>query len=91
MKYEIILENEEDGRFSAHVPSLPGCHSWGENREETITNIKEAIEGYLEVLKSRMSEYRKTGESVAVENMRQDDSLKENGVGESSLESGFSC
>ena len=50
MKYEIILENEEDGRFSAHVPSLPGWHSWGENREETITNIKEAIELHLESL-----------------------------------------
>ncbi len=67
MKYEIILENEEDGRFSAHVPSLPGCHSWGETREEAITNTREAIEGYLEVLNNRIVEYRKTGESVEVE------------------------
>lgn len=52
-KYEIILAKEEDGRFSAQVPSLPGCHSWGENREETIKNIKEAIAGYLEVLHNR--------------------------------------
>ena len=91
MKYEIILENEEDGRFSAHVPSLPGCHSWGENREETITNTREAIEGYLEVLNNRIVEYRKTGESVAVENMRQDDSLEWNGGSQGFAESGFSC
>jgi len=67
MKYEIILENEEDGRFSAHVPSLPGCHSWGKTREEAITNTREAIEGYLEALNNRIVEYRKTGESVEVE------------------------
>ena len=52
-KYEIILANEEDGRFSAHIPSLPGCHSWGENREEAFKNIKEAIAGYWEVLNNR--------------------------------------
>ncbi len=67
MKYEIILENEEDGRFSAHVPSLPGCHSWGETREQAIINTREAIEGHLEVLNNRIVEYRKTGESVEVE------------------------
>ena len=38
---------------SAHVPTLPGCHSWGQMREEAIKNIKEAIEGYLEVLQER--------------------------------------
>jgi len=50
IKYKIILEKGENGRFSARVPSLPGCHSWGENREEANKNIKETLEGYLEVL-----------------------------------------
>lgn len=67
MKYEIILEKEDDGRISAHVPALPGCHSWGQTREEAIKNIKEAIEGYLEVLQQRLKKYRKTGESIEVE------------------------
>lgn len=67
MKYEIILEKEEDGRVSAHVPALPGCHSWGHTREEAIKNIKEAIEGYLEVLQQRLKQYRKIGESIEVE------------------------
>lgn len=67
MKYEIILEKEDDGRFSAHVPALPGCHSWGNNKEEAINNIKEAIEGYLEVLNLRTNDYRKVGESVEIE------------------------
>ncbi|MFQ5751761.1 MAG: type II toxin-antitoxin system HicB family antitoxin [bacterium] len=67
MKYEIILEKEEDGRFSVHVPALPGCHSWGQTRAEAIKNIKEAIAGYLEVLNNRVKEYRKTGEAIEVE------------------------
>ncbi|HEX9654791.1 MAG TPA: type II toxin-antitoxin system HicB family antitoxin [bacterium] len=67
MKYEIILEKEDDGRFSVHVPALPGCHSWGNSKEEAIHKIKEAIEGYLEVLNLRINDYRKVGESVEIE------------------------
>lgn len=67
MRYEVILEKEDDGRYSAHVPALSGCHSWGNTKEEAISNIKEAIEGYLEVLNNRIDEYRKVGESVEVE------------------------
>jgi len=32
------------------VPSLPGCISQGKTREEAITNIKEAIDGYIAAL-----------------------------------------
>ena len=54
MKYEIIIEKEDDGRLSTHVPALPGCHSWGNTRVEAISNTQEAIQGYLEVLEKRM-------------------------------------
>lgn len=41
MKYEIILEKKDDGRISAHVPALPGCHLWGNNkRKPSITSKK---------------------------------------------------
>jgi len=50
MKYRIIIEQDEDGVFVAEVPSLPGCISQGYTRPEAISNIKEAIEGYLESL-----------------------------------------
>jgi len=59
MKYKIILERESDGRFSAHCPELPGCHSWGETEKEAIENIKEAISGYVEVIKERLKEAEK--------------------------------
>lgn len=37
----------------AEVPSLPGCISQGETRAEALTNIQEAIELHLEVLRER--------------------------------------
>ncbi len=48
MKLTIVLEPQEEGGFTAYVPSLPGCISQGETKEESIKNIKEAIELYLE-------------------------------------------
>ena len=51
MRY-VLLYTDEDGYWIAEVPSLPGCFSQGDTREEALTNIKEAIELYIEVLES---------------------------------------
>jgi len=48
---QVILYPGEDGFWVAECPSLPGCISQGQTREEAITNIKEAIEGYVAALK----------------------------------------
>jgi len=48
VKLKVILEKAEEGGYVAHAPSLPGCISQGETREEALQNIKEAIELYLE-------------------------------------------
>jgi len=48
MLLKVILEPAEEGGFTVHVPSLPGCVSQGESEEEAIRNIQEAIELYLE-------------------------------------------
>jgi predicted RNase H-like HicB family nuclease len=54
--YTIILQPEADpefeGYYNASVPALPGCFSYGTNREEALSNIKEAIELYLEDLEA---------------------------------------
>lgn len=47
---QVIIKPGEDGFWVAECPSLPGCISQGQTRQEAITNIREAIEGYLEVL-----------------------------------------
>jgi predicted RNase H-like HicB family nuclease len=48
MRLKIVLEPSEEGGYTAVVPSLPGCISEGNSKEEAIANIKEAIELYLE-------------------------------------------
>jgi predicted RNase H-like HicB family nuclease len=48
MNIKIYLEPSDEGGYTAIVPSLPGCISEGETKEEAIKNIKEAIELYLE-------------------------------------------
>lgn len=45
--YNAILQKEEDGGYSVSVPSLPGCFSQGDNFEDAIKNIKEAMKFYL--------------------------------------------
>ena len=51
--YKVLLRDEEEGGFTAIVPTLPGCISYGETLQESLEMIKEAIELYLEELKSR--------------------------------------
>ncbi len=51
MKFRVSLEVDEDGMFVAQCDSLPGCISEGKNREEALTNIRDAIQGYLASLK----------------------------------------
>ena len=50
MKFKVVLEKEEDGGYSVHVPSLRGCHTQGDTREEALANAREAIECHLEGL-----------------------------------------
>lgn len=45
---KVALKEEEDGRWSASIPALPGCSSWGYTREEALDNIKDAAEIYIE-------------------------------------------
>lgn len=50
MKYRVTIQQDEDGVFVAECPSLPGCISQGKTRKEALSNIKDAIKGYLESL-----------------------------------------
>ncbi|MBN2367465.1 type II toxin-antitoxin system HicB family antitoxin [Candidatus Woesearchaeota archaeon] len=51
MKFRVLIEEDEDGIFTAECPSLPGCVSQGRSRSEAVQNIKDAMKGYLESLK----------------------------------------
>ena len=50
-RYRVLIEQDEDGVFVAECPSLPGCVSQGQTRNEALTNIVDAISGYIESLR----------------------------------------
>ncbi len=50
MKIKVYLEPSEDGGYTALVPSLPGCISEGDTKEEALKNIQEATLLYLEAV-----------------------------------------
>lgn len=52
MKLKVVIEPQEEGGYTVYVPSLPGCISEGDTKEEALLNIREAIELYLETDKS---------------------------------------
>ena len=53
MKLHVKIEKDEAGYYVAEVPALPGCFSQGKTYEQAIDNIKEAIEGWIEVMESK--------------------------------------
>jgi predicted RNase H-like HicB family nuclease len=55
MRYAIVYRDEENN-WIAEVPSLPGCVSQGETREQALENIQDAIRLYLEDLDDEQKE-----------------------------------
>lgn len=64
MEYTVIFHQAEEGGYWAEVPALPGCYSQGESIEETVKNIREAIEAHIEALKEEGQEIPEEGEFV---------------------------
>lgn len=54
-KYAVVIHEEPEGGYWAEVPALPGCYSQGETVDELMSNIREAVEGVLEVMKEEGS------------------------------------
>ena len=52
VSYRVFFRKEDEGGYTATVPTLPGCITFGETLEEAIGMVKEAIELYLESLKA---------------------------------------
>ncbi|HEX4054656.1 MAG TPA: type II toxin-antitoxin system HicB family antitoxin [Tepidisphaeraceae bacterium] len=61
---KVIIEPGEDRGFVAHVPALKGCWSQGITRAEALTNIREAIEAWLETEQDKTEQ---PGDSLDVE------------------------
>jgi predicted RNase H-like HicB family nuclease len=54
VKLAVVVHAAEEGGFWAEVPALPGCVSEGETLSETLVNIREAAEGWLQVASERV-------------------------------------
>jgi predicted RNase H-like HicB family nuclease len=57
LTYRVLLNEEPEGGFTISVPALPGCITYGDSLDRALSMAKEAIEGYIEVL-------REQGESI---------------------------
>ncbi len=69
MRLEVVIEKDETGYYVAEVPALPGCFSQGKTLAEVTRNIKEAIEGWLEVMndKSKVKKVKNAwGKRIAI-------------------------
>lgn len=60
MKLQVVVHPVEEGGFWAEIPAFAGCVSEGETVEETLINIKEAAEGWLEVASMRIKNNNQT-------------------------------
>jgi predicted RNase H-like HicB family nuclease len=43
-RFQVIVEQDEDGLYVADVPALPGCHTQGQTFEEALANIREVVD-----------------------------------------------
>lgn len=51
-KYEmIIFWSEEDNAFISEIPELPGCKAHGDSYESALSNVKEAMQLWIDTAK----------------------------------------
>ena len=48
MRFTVVMEKDEDGIYVVTVPALPGCISDGRTVEEAMSNIREAVRGFID-------------------------------------------
>jgi len=53
LEYNVVFQEEKEGGYSVWVPELPGCASQGDTIEMALSNIKEAIQLYLDETKTK--------------------------------------
>jgi predicted RNase H-like HicB family nuclease len=54
MKLKVVVEPGEQSGFIVRVPALPGCWSQGATRDEALSNVREAAEGWIEAQQDKV-------------------------------------
>jgi predicted RNase H-like HicB family nuclease len=49
MKLKVIIHEAEEGGYWAEVPAIPGCMTQGQDMQELIKNLYDAVEGCLSI------------------------------------------
>jgi hypothetical protein len=63
VKYKIVLEKDEGGGYTVHVPSLAGCHTQGDSVEDALRTLRKRSNAIWKVLKRTGSPCRRSGKS----------------------------
>lgn len=66
LKYTAIFEPAEEGGYVVSVPALPGCVTQGDTFEEAVKMVKDAIDGYVTVLKEEGEDIPEETDEVVV-------------------------
>ena len=53
LRYVVTIDREEDGRFLASVPAVPGCHVYGRTRRQAVDRARRALQFYIDSLRGR--------------------------------------
>lgn len=51
LRYVVTIDREEDGRFIASVPAIPGCHVYGRTRRQAVARAQRALQFYVDTLR----------------------------------------
>jgi predicted RNase H-like HicB family nuclease len=66
-QFTVVIERDEDGRFVAICPALPGCYTEGETRAEAEELIQDAIRLHIE---DRLSRGEPIGQEIGTSQVR---------------------
>ena len=64
--FAVEVEQEEDGRWSADIPTLPGCAAWGYTKEQALEALQEGAQAYIEVMTEHNDPLPQQGELVGI-------------------------
>jgi predicted RNase H-like HicB family nuclease len=64
MKLSIHIWQSEQGGYKASCPMLPGCMSEGSTKKQALSNLQEAIRGYMAAVNNFVPEEDLVGEVV---------------------------
>jgi len=53
LRYVVTLDREEDGRYIASVPEVPGCHVYGRTRRQAVARARAALQFYVDTLRKQ--------------------------------------